>query len=130
MLTHPNNPSRGQTTHSIPLGDGSPETGEKSGVVKFPKGEELKSRQFFGSNHVHVDTTAHNHIGGQLPHRHSGYDDDYYGGYGTGYGTGYGIGYGTRYGTGYGIRYGGGYYDGGGLYGLRNETDIELWTEA
>ena len=75
---------------------------DKTGLVKFPS-EDAKSRQFFGNNHVHVDTTAHNHAGGLLPHRHAGggvYDDDYYGG-------GYGGGYGGRY------------YGSGGLYGLR-----------
>ena len=82
---------------------------DKTGLVKFPRSEDAKSRQFFGNNHVHVDTTAHNHAGGLLPHRHAGgiYDDDYYGG---------GYGGGRYYGS-------GGYYgSSGGLYGLRYET--------
>ena len=65
-----------------------------------------------------MDTTAHNHIAGQLPHRHGGYDDDYYGGGYNRY-SGYG-GYG-----GYGANYG----SGGRLYGLRKGTNIELGTE-
>ena len=91
--------------------DGSMASGASS------RGEEMKSRHFSSSpltNHIHVDTTAHNHIGGQLPHSHV-LSDGYYGG--GGYGIGGWFGGGGRYYDGTG----GGYY-GGRYYGNRNEA--------